>query len=203
MADLLTERMLALQRIRACSNRASYGSWQQLQHAARVLQPKARWLQQQVRMSYINGVLAHHCQWWTLRRIKAFATSYTAENHQLQMLAAAERGAIPQAGDAGEARQFSSLWDAIPPECKALVYSHLSQRAMACAARVSRGFAEDARAQRASVTFCDLPKGALAGLPVLKAMRRTLLCVLPAIIASSEVWQVGSRCVASAVLSEW
>jgi hypothetical protein len=81
------------------------------------------------------------------------------------VLAPAERGAAARAEESGPAPQFSSLWDAIPPECKSLVYSHLTQRDMARVAPVCRSFAEDARTQRASVTVCNPPHGALAGRP--------------------------------------
>lgn len=94
-------------------------------------------------------------------------------------LACAGRGAAAETGNGVETAQFSSLWDAVPPECKALVYSHLSQRDLARAARVSRGFAEDVRAQRASVTVCDPPRGALAGMADFECrMQNTSVCCL-------------------------
>lgn len=58
-----------------------------------------------------------------------------------------------------DAAAFSSLWDAVPHECKLLVYSHLSQRDMARAACANRGFAEDACSLRASVKTTELPPG--------------------------------------------
>lgn len=54
---------------------------------------------------------------------------------------------------------FNGLWDAVPHECKLLVYGYLSQRDMARAARASRGFADDARSLRASVKTSELPPG--------------------------------------------
>lgn len=54
----------------------------------------------------------------------------------------------------------AGLWDAIPHECKLLVYAHLSKEDMACAARVNREFAEHVRELRAQFTVLNLPAGA-------------------------------------------
>ena len=69
--------------------------------------------------------------------------------------AAVAASAMPGAASAAE------LWDAVPHECKLLVYAHLSRSDLARAACANRDFAVDVRALRAHVTDLNLLAGAM------------------------------------------
>jgi len=53
-----------------------------------------------------------------------------------------------------------SGWDALPAECKLLIFEQLSNRELARAARTCREFAAHIRGLRASLTSIVLPRGA-------------------------------------------
>ena len=74
------------------------------------------------------------------------------------------QGALSAAWDVVIARAMYTMagsgWDALPAECKLLIFEQLSNRELARAARTCREFAAHIRGLRASLTSIVLPRGA-------------------------------------------